>query len=533
MKTIHFKSVILFSSLFLLQCNNETEKHNLSILESASSGFTIITGYINNRDVYPNTKDIIINVSHISGQDRVTQIKSPINDDGTFYFEIDLARPQDVTMQPYLDFLYLLPGDSLHIEVDFKKPMQAQISGGKSAEINRDFYKYFNATFYRTTNYRGVGTDCAMNCSWDEIMKKMEEERNDYRNKRQAFLQEANVCDEVVFLTEAMIELDYYRCLVHTMWRHGGFHGKEAIDKEVLMNELNEVATKYFNNGLFSNSHFAFISSAYMNAAGFITQPSTDTNFENWIKEVAKTDIIRDFMFTVMAGSALVQRELDYFEKYSEHVNNEYLLDRLMQEYRTVRANMNNPENISSSIIGNPKDFTDNISLEDKNLLAKIIAPNYGKVHVINIGAAWCAPCKPVLEQLVTLKKEHSEKDVCVSFICISGDNEGTRAMYREKGIDDTSVYFTSNDEYHFFSKNFFTLRFSLWYSGKQKRSNRRLWHTCRPERNASGKDKSTFRTGQIDKMTTFDDTKRSAYNWRFGASGGVAPRKEQWEIER
>ena len=28
-------------------------------------------------------------------------------------------------------------------------------------------------------------------------------------------------------------------------------------------------------------------------------------------------------------------------------------------------------------------------------------------------------------------------------------------------------------------------------------------------------------------------EIKRPAYNWRFGASGGVAPRKVQWEIER
>ena len=119
MKKFLFFGCVVFSGLLLIQCNNAPEKDNLSILKSASSGFTKITGYIHNRDVYPNTKDITINVAHISGEDRVTQIKSPINDDGTFFFEIDLARPQDVTMQPYLDFLYLIPGDSLHIEVDF------------------------------------------------------------------------------------------------------------------------------------------------------------------------------------------------------------------------------------------------------------------------------------------------------------------------------------------------------------------------------------------------------------------------------
>ena len=465
MKTINLKSVILFSSLFLLQCNNVTEKDNLSILKSTSSGFTKITGYVHNREVYPNTRDIIVGVSHVSGQDRVTQIKSPINDDGTFYFEIDLARPQDVTMQPYLDFLYLIPGDSLHIEIDFKNLPDVRLSGGKSVEINRDFHKYFDATGYRTThyNYHGVGTDCAMNCSWAEIRKQMDEERNEYRNRRQAFLQKTGVCDEVVFLTEAMIELDYYKQFVSTILNREIIYGKETMEKEKMMTELNEVAVKYFNADLCSNAHFKFIASAYIPAARFVTQPSKVTGYDDWIKlitvdwikEVAKTDLIKDFMFTVQSGDALVRRDLDDFEKYSAHIGNEYLFDRLMQEYRVTRTKMQNPETISAYILGNMTDFFNSVSFEDNNMLANKTAQNYGKVHIINIGAAWCGPCKPVLEEFVTLMKEYAGKDVCVSFICVSGDNEGTRALYREKGIDDTNVHFSTNDEWQFLQSNF------------------------------------------------------------------------------
>ena len=255
MKKFIFLGWIIVSGLFLMQCKTITEKDNL---KTVSSGFTKITGYIHNRYQYPNTKDITIYVSHVSGQDRVTQIKSPINDDGTFYFEIDLARPQDVTMQPYLDFLYLVPGDSLHIEINFRNLPDVQLSGGKSVEINHDFFKYFDATGYRTMYSKyGVGTDCEMNCSWAEIREKMDEQRNEYRDRRQEFLQKTSVCDEVVFLTESMIELDYYKKFVSTIgWRT--IFGKEAMNNESLMNELNEVAVKYFNSELYSNAHLKF-----------------------------------------------------------------------------------------------------------------------------------------------------------------------------------------------------------------------------------------------------------------------------------
>ena len=449
-------SLLVLLCLFLMYCKS-TEKDNLSIMSSTSSGFTKITGFIHNIDVYPNTKDITINVSHISGEDRVTEIKTPVNEDGTFQFEIDLARPQDVSMDPYLDFLYLVPGDSLHIELNFKNLLDVQLSGGRSVEINHDFYNYFNTTGYRNTyfNYSGVGTDCERNCSWDEIRKKYDDERNNYRNRRQAFLQNNDVCDEVVFLTEAMIELDYYKEFVSTWWRCRDIYFREVMEQQILMNELNDVAIKYFNSDLYCNTHFKFIVS-YTHLASNFKQLSNDISFVDWAGDVAKTENIRDFMMTVQAGNALIQKDLDCFEKYSMHVNNDYLLDRLMQEYKITRTKMVNPEIISAYVFGNrPKDLNCNVSLNDQNMFAKLITPNNGKVHVINIGALWCAPCKVVIEQTKLFMEEYINEDVCFSFICLSADNPETREMYRGKGIDDTSVYFATNEEYHLFATTF------------------------------------------------------------------------------
>jgi len=439
--------------LFLFQCKREAKKDNIEFLKITSDHLTKITGYIYNRDFYPNTKDLTIYLSHISGLDRVSQITTPINPDNTFCFEIDLSRAQDVTMPPYLDFLYLLPGDSLHIELDFKKLLNIRLSGGRSVEINKDFYNYFNTTFYRNTDYR-VGTQCEIDCTWDEIRKIYDDQRNLNYNRRKAFLQKNHVCNEVVWLTNAMIELDYYTQLMGSWARCKNAFYKEVVDQQTIMKELNEVAEKYFNSPLYSNSHFKFIASAYSPTARDFKQISNDVNYADWAKGVAQTDTIRNFMLAARAGYALLSRNLEYFEELATHIDHEYLLDRLTKEYIFTKAKMENPEKISSYILGNPKDFFRNISL-DKNFLAKAGDSNYGKVQVINIGAAWCAPCKPVLEQLVTLMKEYSDKDVCVSFICVSGDNKETRAMYREKGIDDSFIYFTTNEESTFLNKTF------------------------------------------------------------------------------
>ena len=451
----HISKLLILSCLFLLQCNDVTEEDKLSILKNTSLGFTKITGNILNRDFYPNTNEIIIDLSHVSGENRVTQIKIPINDDGTFYFEFYLARSQDVTIKPYFDFLYLIPGDSLHVEIDFKKLSDVRLSGGKVAEINNDFTKFFNATGYENNyfSYRGVGTYCEENCSWAEIKKQIDEERDVYRSRRQSFLDNNKVCDEVILLTDAMIELDYYKMLMGII-RNRTSDGKETMDKESMMNEINEVAIKYINSDYYSNSHFKFISSAYIPAAKLYKQPDTESDYVDWVKEVAKTDEIKDYMFVVSAGGALVRRDLKDFENYSANINNDYLLERLMQEYNTTMAKMQNPERISDYILGNTKDFNNSISIGSNNFLANKIAQNHGKVQVINICNKGCPACKSVLEQSAMLMKEY-DKDVDFSFVCLGGDNKEARAFYRERGIDDNTIYFSADGDWLFLNSNF------------------------------------------------------------------------------
>jgi thiol-disulfide isomerase/thioredoxin len=440
--------------LLFIQCNN-AENESISILQSTTTGLTTVTGFVHNREIYPNTRDITINVAHISGRERVSQMRTPISDDGTFRFVIDLARPQDVTMSPFLDFLYLIPGDSLHIELNFADLSDVRLSGGKSAEINSDFLSYFNATGSRTTgsNY-GVGTYVEMNASWAEIEERLNEQRDEFRSRRQRFLQENTVHEEVAFLTEAMIELDYYQELSRSVVRRVNVYQLDTPDKNLLMSALNDVTDRFFHSNLYTNAHFSFIASAYIDIAVLSTELVAFDNFVDWAKEVAETEIIRDFMLTVQVGNALLERNLDSFEKFAAHIGSEYLFDRVMQEFRTTRMNMLNPENISSFILhGGSRDFARNLPLFN-NPLANAIAPGSGNVQVINIAASWCAPCKPVLSDIREMMDEYADKNVLFHFISIT-DNEASRIMYIERGIDLSLVHFATEDETSFLMQTF------------------------------------------------------------------------------
>jgi len=442
---------VFLGFLLLLQCKSEMDNALDTAMKSASKGATIITGNIRNRDVYPNSKYIRILVPQLSVQGGALKLESPINKDGTFSFVIDLVRPQEVAIVNHVDFLYLLPGDSIHVELDFKRLSVAKLSGGKSADLSRDFHNYFN--FLRYEDYH-IGTQALIDLSWDEIRKILDKKRRYNRENRQTFLLKNKVGEEVVFLSEAMIELEYYSALVNITNGRKNIYHKEIMNEQKLINEVQEAAVKYFSKGLYSKAHFSFISAAYETAARLVYPLGDDTPYSDWAKKVAKTDTIRNFLVAKRAGYALLKKNLNEFETLSAHITHEYLLDRLINEYMIVRANMLNPENISASILRKPTDFANNITVNN-NPVAQTVDINKGNVIVINIWANWCRPCHDVLLQFKPLVEEFAGKKVYFSFLCFSGLEQKAVDSFHKTGLDESSNHFCTPDEAQYLFKTF------------------------------------------------------------------------------
>ena len=70
------------------------------------------------------------------------------------------------------------------------------------------------------------------------------------------------------------------------------------------------------------------------------------------------------------------------------------------------------------------------------------------------------------IEQLSRLKEEYDDKDVHISYINFTADNEKSREtireLYRLNGIDSASVHFPTNDERIFGDKTLHLLQFPL-----------------------------------------------------------------------
>ena len=102
----------------------------------------VITGYIANREVYPNVTEIAITIPFY---DRVDNRQTSLIYEDRFGFSVLPYAPRTISMAPYVDHLVVCPGDSIHVELDFAELGKVRFSGN-GAENNvkmNEFYMYY------------------------------------------------------------------------------------------------------------------------------------------------------------------------------------------------------------------------------------------------------------------------------------------------------------------------------------------------------------------------------------------------------
>lgn len=459
MKKQYFLISTIFFLFIFVQCNKHAKTNiqtDTYTTETAiDTDIVRISGFIHNRDRYPNTKEIRIEIPNISGE--FFRITTPIEENGTFHFQFKLNQAQDIYMAPYLDLLYVYPNDSLHIELDFADLNKTELSGGKSANVTKELQCYFEYTGYRKSNY-SIGTDNEHNCSMEEIRKLLDDKKESFYNKRKEFLQTTQIDSDVLFLTEAMIELDYYSTLAHIILLRE-HRNKEIINLTVLMQEIDENTTKHFSRELYTDSHFNFIGRIYVSLNSLINPLNTESLLSYLQKQNYPNDTIRNLTFANQASIALKIKDLDSFEKLYSQINNSYLHARLMQEYQLAWEKINNPKAISDALTGKQADIS-SLTVVKGNLLLETITKNIGKVHVIDIWTTWCGPCIASFPHYASLVEKYKDQEVAFSFICAGGDEQQSHKMLKTHQLFQLSHHFCTNEEFKFLSKTFSPIGF-------------------------------------------------------------------------
>jgi thiol-disulfide isomerase/thioredoxin len=444
MKTLRYLSVIPAALLLCCCINGE---HAASV-KTDSDKTVKITGAIKNRNRYPNAKTVRLNLPGLTGES--FRYESPIEEDGSFHFKFDLAQPQDASITTYVEFLYLYPGDSLHIELDFNNLLHVRFSGGDAAKRNGDFQKYILATGFRENNMH-LGTDDEKNLSVKEIRKQLDEQKKALYEKRDAFLKKNEVCMEVVKLSESMIEFAYYEAFIHAMIARKMTFNKDYINPDELMSEINGKITPYFSGKYFSTANFKFISSGFY-GMHFLT--IGDTGLKSFTFKASRNKTVRDFIRASQASHALASKNLKLYKELYPRVKKKYLADRLKNEYGMVTDRIRNAENISASITDAPLPDFPSVKMDnDINPVNEIIKREKGKVHVIDIGATWCAPCIIDLSAYRKLSEKFEGQEVVFSFIWLGGDEQKFYEYLERNGLENFPHHFCTKEESRFLTK--------------------------------------------------------------------------------
>ena len=125
----HLFSFLIIASLLLFGCRSKTQSNfQPELSEQAEESYSlpeeyaeevIVTGKVLNRDFYPNEKDLTLIIPFFRKMEN--QYCAPIQKDGSFSFRFPIfAKIREISIRNYAEHLYVHPGDSVYVEIDFK-----------------------------------------------------------------------------------------------------------------------------------------------------------------------------------------------------------------------------------------------------------------------------------------------------------------------------------------------------------------------------------------------------------------------------
>ncbi len=77
----------------------------------------------------------------------------PIQEDGSFSFRFPVyAKLREVSIRNYAEHLYIHPGDSIHVEIDFKDLFHPKVTGD-AEKLNQEILAFTESAYYYIQNY--------------------------------------------------------------------------------------------------------------------------------------------------------------------------------------------------------------------------------------------------------------------------------------------------------------------------------------------------------------------------------------------
>lgn len=402
---------------------------------------TIISGNIKNMEVYPNTKEVSIQIGDF-GEGKIVY-RDSIKSDGRYKIEFDLQIPQDIYVEPFVGRIIAHPGDTIQIDIDFKDFGNIKFSGNR-IKTNQDLNSYLNSN-YSVGNYKnpysenGTPESYTINC--DSVKTKKLE-------KWKQYIIDKNPNQEVIKWTYDYINIEYYKALFYFPFSDSPIKKKSS--------DRNPSASYYcfidsvsalFDNATINTDAYSLlgpyiITLIKQNIIGISNDlDSIDTIVISKISQSSLSNVFKQLLIGDIFYQRLKENNTEFLE------SNRVFVDSMIQEqfikvplelfYHKIKTEMENPQIVSDAI------FSRMYNTSGKRILDSIIKDNKGKVIYIDFWGTWCGPCIAEFPNSKNMIQKYIGKDVTFVFICLGSDEKKAKSIFTEFQLKGNNYYCT------------------------------------------------------------------------------------------
>lgn len=402
----------------------------------------VVQGRILNREVYPNEKELqLVLVSFTPSQETV--YKAPVREDGTFSFSVPLCGAVcEFSLRNYAPRLYLAPGDSLRLQIDFKDLFHPVVEG-TSATLNQGMLAFTEGGFYRPdyVYMDDVGS------SAEAFGQAVQAEYALRQQKREEFLERYHPTVEVAELTERLLRADYYaERFRYAQQRIRRLYGQKQVDWqkemaacEALMPEVDALlADKIITSAHFRLMYQLKFYLRYRRAvAGDLDFTGKDLVDEQQGNRVAQF-LLADLLGASLAANDTVAMD-SARQEYDALVQVPVLRHSLSLLYRRTADYLRRPEAFSRYLLHGDADTPE--AEQYMAPLRSLIDKHRGKVLYIDFWGVFCPPCLAEMEPLKQLRARYDTDEVAmVSLLCVSGKRADYERILQRFSLKETAL---------------------------------------------------------------------------------------------
>lgn len=406
-----------------------------------SAGEAVVCGRILNRSVYPNEKELeLVLVSFDSKQETV--YKAPIRKDDTFLFNVPLCEAVcEFSLRNYAPHLYLAPGDSLRLQIDFNDLLHPVVEG-TSAALNRGMLAFTEGGFYKSDFiYLEDG-----NSSVEAFENALQAEYALRQQKRAEFLERYRPASDVAELTERLLLADYYaERFRYTQQRLRKLYNQKQVDWqketaacEALMPEVDALLA----DRIITSAHFRLIHelTSYLRDRRAV-MGDLDFTGKDLVDE-QKGNRVAQFLLADLLGASLVVNDTVAWDsvrqEYDALVQVPVLRHSLDLLYRRTADYLRHPEVFSRYLLHGDADTPE--AEQYMAPLRSLIDRHRGKVLYIDFWGVFCPPCLEEMEPLKQLRARYGTDEVAMVSLCVSGKRTDYERILQRFALKETAL---------------------------------------------------------------------------------------------